>query len=146
MTSVTGDVNDHQWWANPNRDRDLNHNFSAVWDSTWTIWRSDSKGRDLVYSGYDSTWKRFLNCHISAILAYAKFTSPARQDKTVLSVSYRAVWIEFRDRLEKSEQLSDRSPSSRGVWWRNLGLVIWAVHSVFIIIIIIIIIDIFKVA
>jgi len=54
-----------------------------------------------------------------------RFTPPARHDKTVLSVSCRAVWIESRDRLvAKSEQLADRSPSSRGVQWRSIGLVI----------------------
>ena len=55
----------------------------------------------------------------------AQFTPPARQDKTVLSaVSYRAVWTESRGRLAKSEQSADRSPSSRDVYWRSLGLVI----------------------
>ena len=46
-----------------------------------------------------------------------QFTPPARHDKTVLSVSCRAVW-------PKSEQLADRSPSLRGVLRRSLGLVI----------------------
>ena len=54
----------------------------------------------------------------------AQFTRPTRHDKTVLSASWPAVWIESRDRPAKSEQLADRSPSSRGVWWRSLGLVI----------------------
>ena len=45
----------------------------------------------------------------------AQFTPPARHDKTVLSVSCLAVWIESRDRLAKTEQLADRSPSSRDV-------------------------------
>ena len=46
---------------------------------------------------------------------YAQFTSPARHGETVLFVSCQAVWTESRDRLAKSEQLADRSPSSRGV-------------------------------
>jgi len=33
-----------------------------------------------------------------------QFTPPARHDKTVLSVSCQAVWVESRDRLAKSEQ------------------------------------------
>jgi len=49
------------------------------------------------------------------VMPNAQFTPPAKQDKTVLSVSCRAGWIESRDRLTKSEQLADRSPSSRGV-------------------------------
>ena len=48
-------------------------------------------------------------------LGYAQFTPSARQDKTVLSVSHQAMWIGSRDRLAKSGQLADRSPSSRGV-------------------------------
>ena len=48
----------------------------------------------------------------------------ARYDKTVVSVSCQALWIESRDRLTKSEQSADRSPSSRSVQWRSLGLVI----------------------
>ena len=47
--------------------------------------------------------------------SHAQFTPPARYDKTVLSVSCRAAWIESRDCRAKSEQLADRSPSSRGV-------------------------------
>jgi len=38
-----------------------------------------------------------------------------RHDKTVLSVSCQAVRIESRDRLAKSEQSADRSPSSCGL-------------------------------
>ena len=45
----------------------------------------------------------------------AQSRPPARHDKTVLSVSCQAVWIESRDRLAKSGQFADRSPSSRGV-------------------------------
>ena len=46
---------------------------------------------------------------------YAQFTPPARQDKTIMSVSYQVVWTESRYRLAKSEQSADRSPSSSGV-------------------------------
>jgi len=50
-----------------------------------------------------------------SLASSAKFTPSARHDKTVLSVSCQAVWIESRDRLAKSEQSADRSTSSRGV-------------------------------
>jgi len=46
---------------------------------------------------------------------YAQFIPHARHDKTVLAGSCQAVRIESRDRLAKSEQSADRSPSSRGV-------------------------------
>ena len=49
--------------------------------------------------------------------SYAQFTPPARPKKTVLSVSCQAVELSLdsRDRPRQSEQLADRSPSSRGV-------------------------------
>ena len=49
-----------------------------------------------------------------------QFTLPARHDKTVLSVSCPAVWIESRDRLATSEQLVDKSPclgQPHSSWW-----------------------------
>jgi len=52
-----------------------------------------------------------------------QFTLPARHDKTVLSVSCPAVWIESRDRLATSEQLVDKSPClgqpHSSWWWRH---------------------------
>ena len=57
----------------------------------------------------------FFSASSASSTTNAQFTPPARHDKTVLSVSCRPVWIESRDRLAKSEQLADRSPSSRGV-------------------------------
>jgi len=65
--------------------------------------------RHLWVNGCDSI-ASWLCAHV--YYSNAQFTPPARHDKTVSS---RAVWIESRDRLAKSEQLADRSLSSRGV-------------------------------
>ena len=60
------------------------------------------------------------------VASNAQFTPPVRHDKTVLSVSCQAVWIQ--DSRAKSEHLADTSPSSRDVLWRSFVLAICSSH------------------